>query len=60
MQTLPAKSAQQQAPRTILVTGGAGYIGSILVRRLLAAGYRVRVLDRLLFGAASLQGLAGQ
>jgi len=48
-----------QAPGTILVTGGAGYIGSILVRQLLTAGYRVRVLDRLLFGVSSLQNLAG-
>ena len=42
---------------TILVTGGAGYIGSILVRQLLGAGERVRVLDRFLFGGDGLQGL---
>lgn len=34
---------------TVLVVGGAGYVGNVLVRRLLAAGYRVRVLDRLIF-----------
>jgi len=34
----------------ILVTGGAGYIGSHLTAQLLAAGYRVRVLDALLYG----------
>ena len=34
----------------VLVTGGCGYIGSILVRRLLSSGYRVRVVDRLLYG----------
>jgi nucleoside-diphosphate-sugar epimerase len=29
--------------------GGAGYVGNVLVRRLLAAGHRVRILDRLIF-----------
>ena len=36
--------------RRVLVVGGAGYVGSVLVRKLLAAGYQVRVLDNLLFG----------
>ncbi len=34
----------------VLVTGGAGFIGSHLSERLLARGYRVRVLDNLSFG----------
>ena len=34
------------ARRTVLVTGAAGYIGSRLVPRLLADGWRVRVLTR--------------
>ena len=38
----------------ILVTGGAGYIGSILVPELLRAGYEVTVLDSLIYGQASL------
>ena len=34
----------------VLVTGGAGYVGSALVPELLAAGYRVTVLDLYLYG----------
>jgi nucleoside-diphosphate-sugar epimerase len=39
----------------VLVIGGAGYIGSLLVESLLEKGYRVRVLDSLLYGAESLR-----
>lgn len=43
--------------KNILVTGGAGYIGSVVIRRLLGAGYNVRVLDSLLFGDSSIVSL---
>ncbi len=38
----------------VLVTGGAGYIGSVLVRQLLSKGYQVRALDSLKFGGDAL------
>jgi len=43
--------------RHVLVTGGAGYIGSHLTRLLLARGYQVRVLDRFDYGHSGLVGL---
>ncbi len=43
--------------KKVLVIGGAGYIGSVLVRRLIEAGYKVRVMDILLYGDASIKEL---
>ena len=42
-----------------MITGGAGYIGSWVVRRQLAAGNRVVVYDNLMYGGKSLMGVLG-
>ncbi|MCH9024901.1 MAG: NAD(P)-dependent oxidoreductase [candidate division Zixibacteria bacterium] len=39
----------------ILITGGAGYIGSVLVGQLLSDNYRVRVIDNLMYRQDSLK-----
>jgi len=44
-------------PKNILVTGGTGYIGSVLVRMLLNKGYNVKVVDKLLFGIDPIKSL---
>ncbi len=49
----------QAHKRHVLVTGGAGYVGSMLVPKLLAAGHGVTVLDLYLYGDRVLSAVAG-
>ncbi|MDR0311045.1 MAG: NAD-dependent epimerase/dehydratase family protein [Acidobacteriota bacterium] len=52
-------TAKLPAARKVLVVGGAGFLGSVLTRKLLARGFRVRVLDSFIYDRKSLDNLAG-
>jgi len=41
----------------VMITGAAGYIGSVLVRQLLAKGHRVLAVDSIMFGGEALIGV---
>ena len=45
--------------RQVLVTGGGGYVGAVLVPKLLQEGYRVKVLDLYLYGDHVLDAVKG-
>ena len=40
--------------KNILITGGAGYVGSALVPKLLDSGFKVTVLDLMIYGETVL------
>jgi len=40
--------------KTVLITGGAGYVGAVLTPKLLATGYKVKVLDLFIYGESVL------
>ena len=41
--------------KSIFITGGAGYVGSVLVPKLLSVGHRVTVLDLMIYGEDTLE-----
>ena len=43
--------------KSILVTGGAGYIGSVLTHKLVELGYDVRIIDSLIYGKNGISDL---
>src|SRR5580700_1434662 len=51
------RKSDPESVRQVLVLGGGGYLGSVVVARLLQGGYRVRVLDSFLFGEGALDGV---
>lgn len=54
---LKVEGTARRRINTVLVAGGAGYIGSVLTRALLRKGYKVRVLDILAYGRSPIQEL---
>lgn len=50
---------EEKGERKILITGGSGYLGSILTRKLLERGYKVKAIDNLLYGEESIKELKG-
>lgn len=52
-----SQRGDRRRQRIVVVTGGAGYIGALAVRRLLDRGYRVRVVDDLLYGDGALRAV---
>jgi nucleoside-diphosphate-sugar epimerase len=51
--------AMNNGIETVLVTGGAGYVGAVLVPKMLAKGYKVKVLDLYLYGENVFDAVKG-
>ncbi len=54
--TGPALTTSGEGGRSVLVIGGAGYIGSALIPKLLEGGYRVRLMDIMVYGDEAIAG----
>lgn len=55
-----ARPPKRGGIESVLVIGGAGYVGSVLVRMLLDRGYGVTVLDALMYGDDGMDALYGR
>ena len=48
---------EEKSVKKVLIVGGAGYLGSVLSRKLINLGYKVRVLDNLTYSDLSIKDL---
>src|SRR3989338_6389479 len=54
VKTIGKRRRKMNKLKNVLVTGGAGYVGSVLVPKLLVKGYRVKVIDLYIYGEGVL------
>ena len=58
--SLEGQMDQSKPIRNVLVVGGAGFVGSVLIPKLLDRGYHVRVMDSLVYGDDGIRHLNGR
>ena len=45
--------------KTVLVTGGAGYVGSVLIKKLLSQNFNIKIIDSLVYGSDGISDYLG-